>query len=468
MFLPTVNPDSFSRYRWAGIGLSLLSATALCISVSILIDCMLEQSLVDQLMKELPASARDSAEMLAFDLRWQFRLTILVVLNVIATGYALYILWRAFHASQRSLREVTARASDVLQGMEQGVITTDLQGVVTGINQRGLELLNVESRWIGKSLSDFPELPLQAYRVQWMTTRPSDWVGEFALHHAGNERKLRVFCQLLNDHHGNEVGNVLQIRDDTNRILMEERMRRMERYMGLGPLAAGLHHEIKNPLAALSLHVQLLEEQFEAESTSQENRQLLGVIGTEVGRIGSVLESFRDFASLDDLKMQTVNLVDLLQETMDLIRPQAESQGVQIELDLTRQSTYAFGEPVRLKQVFLNLTVNAMEAIQQSGTVRISVLHEDNLVRVRLTDSGCGIPETLKDKILDPYFTTKEKGSGLGLALCDKIVRQHMGTLEYRSTPEGTEFDVILPEGAPAHGAEPADFDQDVVKSMAS
>ena len=432
-------------YRLAVIGLSLLSAAALAITMWMLDDLLKEQTVVDDLMKELPRGAKGPAEFLAGELKWQFRLTILVVINVVVTAIAVILLWRAYHASQASLRDFKALASDVLSGMDLGVITTDLAGNVTSINRRGLELLAADTTCVGSSIASFKSVPLKEFRDDWMAERSTDMIRDLTVTEGRNTRRLRAFCQILSDHDGNEVGNVLQLRDVTERFLIEQRMRRMERYMGLGSLAGGLHHEIKNPLAALSLHVQLLEEQLEADDTSEDNRQMLGVIRTEVTRIGGVLESFRDFASIDCLNTNRVDVAEMLSQQIELMRPQAKQQGVQIVCDPCEGETKIEADQSRLEQVFLNLFINAMEAMPDGGTLTIATSRMEDALRIDFADTGCGIPANLTDKILDPYFTTKDSGTGLGLALCDKIVRQHQCALDFQTSENGTTFAVILP-----------------------
>ena len=432
-------------YRLAVIGLSLLSAAALAITVWMLVDFMKEQSIVAELLSELPSGAKGPAEILAGDLRWQFRLTILLVINVVMAGIAIILLWRAYHASQTSLREFTALATDVLSSMDQGVITTDLKGDVTSINRRGLEFLGIsESNVIGP-LAKLTPIPLNEYRKDWMHTRSSSTVQDFTVDNNGIVRRLRAFCQILRDHDDNEVGNVLQLHDVSERILIEERMRRMERYIGLGSLAGGLHHEIKNPLAALSLHVQLLEEQLDSENTSQENRQMLGIIGTEVARIGEVLEGFRDFASIDNLNITLVDVAAMIGQQVELMRPQASKQGVKFALDFGDGAVEISADRTRLEQVLLNLIINALESMPDGGTIRIGTRREHDSLRIEVADGGCGVPSNVQDKILEPYVTTKSTGTGLGLALCDKIVRQHDGVLEFYSSSDGTTFEVTLP-----------------------
>lgn len=440
--------ETGKNYRLAVVGLLLLSAAALAVTIWEMIDFLREQAIVEDLMQRLPEDARDSAEILAGELWWQSRLTILVVLNVVVTGIALILLWRAYRSSQESLRDLRALAGDVLSSMDQAVLTTDRSGTITSINRRGLEFLE-ESRdgdCVGRNVSDLKSIPLGEFRSDWLAQRSASMTRDMQVHRDGHTRVLRAFCQTLNDHAGNEIGNVLQLRDVSERVLIEDRMRRMERYMGLGSLAGGLHHEIKNPLAALSLHVQLLEEELEGDNPSDEVRQMLGVIRTEVTRIGGVLEGFRDFASIGQLNLTPVELNELIRGQVSLVQPSATQASIRIDFEHEGDECFVLADRVRLEQVLLNLVVNAMEAMPDGGTITITTRESGEFAVIEVRDTGVGIPENLKDRILDPYFTTKSEGTGLGLALCDKVLRQHRGSLEFQSSERGTVFVLTIPK----------------------
>ena len=363
---------------------------------------------------------------------------------MIVTAIALILLWRAYHQSQTSLRDFKALSSDVLSGMGQGVITTDMDGIITSVNRRGLELLKTDTHCIGKPVSALTSVDLKNYRDKWLENRRKHSFQDFVLVEEGVEQKLHAVAQMLTDRSGNEVGNVFQIHDVTEQTLIEERMRRMERYMGLGSLVGGLHHEIKNPLAALSLHVQLLEEEIKTDNEDEDVEQTINIIGTEVKRIGDVLDSFRNFATHDELHLHNVDLVSMIKQQIDLMRPQLQNQNIKLEFTPNVETLSLQADQVRLEQVFLNLIVNAMEAMPNGGTLKISTIENDDTVSVKFSDSGHGVPENLQDKIFDPYFTNKSGGTGLGLAVCDKIVRQHFGTLDFDTSNSGTTFTVKL------------------------
>ncbi|QDU73703.1 Sensor protein ZraS [Bremerella volcania] len=432
-------------YRLSITGLLLLSLAALVITIWMMADFLREQAIVEELTRQLPRDSTAVAKDLASELRWQFRLSILVVLNLIATGLALILLSRAYRSSQESLRDIKALAGHILSSMDQTVITTDRNSIVTSINRHGMDLLGAKLDCIGKHVNELSsDLDLDQFISDWQTEKSSSVTRDFHVGKAG--RTVRATCQSLNDFGGKEIGKVLQLRDVTERVLMEERMRRMERYMGLGSLAAGLHHEIRNPLAALSLHVQLLEEQLEESADSEDVQPMLAVIKSEMTRIGEVLERFRDFASMDNLKLEQVNLVQLIQRQVDLAIPQANQQGIAVQFALPESPLPNLtADLLRLEQTLLNLFLNAMQAMPHGGRLSVSVTQSSDALRVEISDTGSGIPEDLRDQVFDAYFTTKSDGTGLGLALCDKIVRQHNGSLDFFSSKDGTTFVMTLP-----------------------
>lgn len=447
-----VNPSETSKaYRLAIAGLLALSAAAFAVTVWVMVDFLHEQEIVHGLIGQLPPEAAPAAKELEGELRWQFRLSILVVLNLVVTAFAVVLLARANRATQESLRDIKAQAGDILGSMDLAVITTDLNGIVTSINRRGIEMLALDGEYVGRPLSELSEtILLEEFRQATQLNNNGSVTRDYSHSVKGSIRILRAFCQPLKNHEAEEIGNILQLRDVTERALMDDRLLRMERYMGLGSLAAGLQHEIKNPLAALSLHVQLLEEEIASSDPTDEAEEMLSVIKTEVARIGDVLENFRDFASLGRLNLATVDIARMVNRQIRLIEPQADQQNISVSVEFPDDPLPSFqGDRVRLEQVLLNLLVNAMEAMSDGGslTVRVATTSagDDTTLRIEVLDTGPGIPETIRSRIFDPYFTTKSDGTGMGLALCDKIMRQHNGRVEIHSSENGSVLEMTLP-----------------------
>ena len=437
--------ESDRTLRLAIVAVLALSVAALWVTVWVMVDFLAEQEIVNELIDDLPPASKGKAETLAGELKWQFRLSMLIVLNLVVTAFALVLLTRAYRSSQQSLRDIKALAADILSSVDQAVLTTDEAGIVTSINQGGMDLLHTTDGCVGRPLMELSsEFALEEFRQNAVTEGRTKAIHDFEVASNKSRRTLRGFCQPLQDFEGDEIGNVLQLRDVTERVLVDERLRRMERYMGLGSLAAGLHHEIKNPLAALSLHVQLLEERIEEGDVSAEIQQMLGVIKAEVRRIGGVLEGFRDFASVDELNLSHVDLKALVERQVELVTPRIKQAHIEFHIDHT-SFPEVVADGIRLEQVLLNLLLNAIDAMPDGGELTITTNVIDDAVEICVTDTGCGVPVDLRDRILDPYFTTKSQGTGLGLALCEKIMRQHDGSLEFRSTEDGTTFEMKLP-----------------------
>ena len=424
-------------------GLALLSLTGLIVTLWILADFQREQEIVARIIRDLPDSDLAVARELAGELRFQSQLSILLVLNLCVTAVALALLVRAYLNSERSLREVKVLASDVLASMDQGVLTTDREEVITSINPRGMELLGLHGNVIDQPLSvvgiEHTLLSVICSHVNAHHSPVRDC--DYTITTQGHEQTLRAGCSLLRNEQQEELGTVLHVRDVTERALMEQRLRRMERYAGLGSLATGLQHEIKNPLSALSLHVQLLDEALMGQTTSEDVNEMLGVIHTEIIRLTAVLEGFRDYASMSEPGRTDVDLGTLINKLARFIRPQAEQQHVKVEVNLAEENLPAIkADSVHMDQVLLNLALNALQAMPEGGILSIGLQQEGEWLRIKVSDSGKGIPAEYRDRIFDPYFTTRNDGTGMGLALCEKIVRQHDGT-----GAGGTAFSVLLP-----------------------
>ncbi|MGB7328683.1 MAG: histidine kinase dimerization/phospho-acceptor domain-containing protein, partial [Rubripirellula sp.] len=343
MFPDSPNQDR-SSVRWFAVGLATLSLIALSVTSWILWTVKREQELVADLIRHLPPSDMAAAQELSGDLRSQLGLTILLVVNLIATAIAFTWLVRGYLNSERSLRDVRVLSADILASMDAGVITTDRDGNLTSINPSGRELVNLAGEEMGRPLttlgSDHQLLATIQAEVSEHHQRIRD--RDYVIKCNGQSKTLRAGCTLLRNQSGSEIGTVLHVRDVTQKSLMEDQLRRMERYMGLGALAAGLQHEIKNPLSAMSLHIQLLCE-WQSEGTAgperdQDINETLEILRSEMKRINDVLDGFRNYASTTHLGRTDVNVPAMIQKLVRLLRLQAESQDVVITMDLPTKS----------------------------------------------------------------------------------------------------------------------------------
>ncbi len=388
----------------------------------------------------LPSLRKDIAIQLAANL----------VVTPLLASCVCAIWWRRrrYLTEQKRFRQLKMLAHDILASMDYGVVTTNRDAIITSINSAAIGLLGVDFECVGRPLASIspPGVSLVQIYQEVIGNRTSANEQDWQVDRAGRRRKLQIDGQALKDIQGVSLGCVIHLRDVTERMLLEERMRRMERFLGLANLASGLHHEIKNPLTALSIHIQLLEERLSNEQSEEPIDELVGVLKTEVCRLNGVLESFRSFAHMQKLTILPTDALGVIEKVIRLIRPQAAEQHVQIALLHPEREL----PPVRLdaekfEQVVLNLVINALDAMPEGGQLTLSAAIADSALRVSVQDSGPGIPAEIQRSVFQPYFSTKTKGSGMGLALSEKLVGQHGGRIEYRTGPEGTTFEIAIP-----------------------
>ncbi len=254
-------------------------------------------------------------------------------------------------------------------------------------------------------------------------------------------------------------------------VEIERQLEKAERLSALGQLAAGVGHEIRNPLNAISMASQRLAREFTpAEEDKAGNfRVLAGVIRDEIRRLNGIIEEFLTFAKSRRLELHDYPVTEVLQKIVNLIREEATAKGIEIE---TRWASPPVTIPMdmdKLQQALLNLVKNAMESITGKGVITISAGRKDReRVSIKISDTGCGMTAEEVERIFNPEYTTKEKGLGLGLPLAHEIVRGHGGEIRVLSKQgEGTTFEIILPaagvngrqESGIKHASRPAEGD---------
>lgn len=445
--IENLSPNSFGLWRFSIALLAALCLSSFVLSAWLLNDFPREQAIVEQITEHLPPGDLPHARELASELRLHSWLLVLLAVNLAGSALALTLLARAYFTSERHLRRVRFQAEDILASLDQGVLTADLDGRVLNVNPKAHVLLGEPELGAQFALTDLDpaHLPLDDMRTSLLRDEPTP-ERQYSVERDHHIRYLRAGCSVLRDHDQQRAGVVIHLRDVTEKTLMQQRLLRMERYMGLGSLAAGLQHEIKNPLSALALHIQLLREGLADQRQDPAVDESLQVLRTEVGRITRVLEGFRDFASVQQLDVVETDLRQLVDGLLKLIRVEASEKDIKISHHFDADANLrAKIDATKIEQVVLNLILNAFAAMPHGGELVIELAAEDDEVVIEVGDTGCGISEALHDKVFDPYFTTKAMGTGMGLALCDKIVRQHEGTIDFTTSPSGTTFTIRLP-----------------------
>jgi two-component system, NtrC family, sensor kinase len=228
----------------------------------------------------------------------------------------------------------------------------------------------------------------------------------------------------------------------------EENMERAERMASLGELAASLAHEVRNPLSGLSGAVQVLGEHFAGDPKRSE---VVEEMGTQIQRLGKAVDDLLSFARPARPAPRLLDLNAAVGEVISLMSKHASRCRVAVSFKPTAANAHVFADAEQVRQVWVNLTLNAFQAMPAGGTLEVRVDASEAAVEVSFVDSGGGIPEELREKIFRPFFTTKHTGTGLGLAICDRIVRDHGGSIDVVSAPgEGSCFTVTLPRDTAA------------------
>ena len=228
-----------------------------------------------------------------------------------------------------------------------------------------------------------------------------------------------------------------QIKAASERLLLQERL------VAAGQFAAGMAHEIKNPLSSIKTFAQFLPEKYDDPAFRE---RFFRIVQNEIDRINNLVEDLLDFAKPAPLELQPVQLSDTIGDIVLLLSDKCLKQKVEVRTRLDLNGSTIYADPQQLKQVLLNLCLNSLEAMPRGGQLKVSSELSNRFVKLRIDDTGCGIvPENLAH-VWDPFFTTKERGMGLGMAIVKSAVERHGGQISISSSPgKGTTVEIALP-----------------------
>lgn len=271
-----------------------------------------------------------------------------------------------------------------------------------------------------------------------------------------------LLCHAIEDSSGRFLGAMLVARNLAYLTHVHSTLNYSRKLAALGRLMAGVAHEVKNPLNAMTIHLELLKQKLAAlrepitvparpdggPGRPPDLAKHVNIISDEIKRLDQVVVGFLKFARPDELKLQPVRLPTLISEVTSMTAPEAERRGITIKTDCPATVPQINADPGMLQQALLNLAINACQAMPDGGTLRITCRSAARRrVEVDIEDTGVGIPPGDLGRIFDLYFTTKEKGSGIGLSMVFRIVQLHDGDIEVQSTPgRGTTFKLVFPQ----------------------
>jgi signal transduction histidine kinase len=375
-------------------------------------------------------------------------------------------------ADRSQMAGQVANLESAVQQLEDAVAIVSPRGELLFVNPAMHTLLpNAAPGALVDALVD-AEHPLRKLSEQTLVSRESRGPLPAAFPDSRGERRERlVMTHAINDPNGELVGIMLVARDLDYVTQVQSTIRYSRKLAALGRLSAGVAHEVKNPLNAMMIHLELLRQQLASKFSAARApaaAALIGgataiaaeppasdagaalahveVIANEIRRLDQVVQGFLKFNRPEDLKLQPVHLGSLFAEVVPIVRPEAERVGVDLVVECD-EAPDVNGDPTMLRQAFLNLALNACQAMPGGGTLRIRCeTARGRRVALSFSDTGVGIKPEHLERIFDLYFTTKEKGSGIGLSMVYRTVQMHDGEIEVQSTPGvGTTFKLLLP-----------------------
>jgi two-component system sensor histidine kinase HydH len=370
------------------------------------------------------------------------------VLVLLGFGGFVSIFWaQHYRAARRSLRDASAFAKEVVASLPVGLMATDHQGRIAFFNEAAAAITGIElQRARGQSLENV--LP-----AHWCGLRDGLRQGARIFEREmectftpGRRVAVSVSASRIINDDGEFVGHVVILRDLEEIRHLQAEIRRKEKLAALGGLAAGVAHEIRNPLSSIKGMASYFSSKFDEGS---EDREAARVMIGEVDRLNRVISALLDFARPSELNRQPTDMPALLDRTFKLIARDAAAKKVALE---SACGLAADERPLldadRMAQCLLNLYLNAIEAMAAGGTLSVAVDRmPDNGLAIEVRDTGAGISSDHLSRIFDPYFTTKSSGTGLGLAIVHKIVEAHAGRIFVHSDAEhGTRFRIVLPD----------------------
>ncbi len=337
----------------------------------------------------------------------------------------------------------------IFHAIQEGLIVLDGRGKITYANRAAENMLGFTlSTAEGVSISRYlPDIAwgqvLKLDEQEWSRLMSREIEITYPAH-----RFLDFYVVPLSAVDVKEKGAVMILRDITRERHHETQTLESERLNAITLLAAGVAHEIGNPLNSLTIHLQLLKRELEHLTASDREPldDLLGVAQREVERLDQIITQFLRALRPCQPRLEPLRLSDVLQETLLFLAQEIKDRDVLVEVDTAADEPATQIDRNQMKQAFFNIIRNAIQVMPNGGLLKISIGSSDRFVFISFTDTGPGIPAGDLSTIFEPYFTTKNEGSGLGLMIVQRIMRDHGGELEVHSEPNtGTTFTLYLP-----------------------
>lgn len=371
---------------------------------------------------------------------------LLSILLLLALASLLALFWgRRYQRSSQQLQDSKAFSSEIISNLPMGLITTNDQHQIRVVNHAAEVMLGCDAAEL------FGQPSHQALPTEWQQLAQKSSHGQPIIeqdidHRLAGGQSLPLSISVANivNHSGHFLGNVFIFRDMREIRQLQEEVRRKEKLAAIGDLAAGVAHEIRNPLSSIKGFAKYFADRSPAGS---EQHELAKVMAKEVDRLNRVITELLALVRPADLRLQRVAMNEVIEHSLHLIRQDAERNNIILRSRCDEALPLVEIDPDRLTQVLLNLYLNAIQAIGSDGVLEVEVeATKDREMRITVSDSGAGISPDDLGKIFNPYFTTKATGTGLGLTMVQKVIEEHQGTIAVSSgQPAGTRFAMVIP-----------------------
>jgi two-component system sensor histidine kinase HydH len=367
-----------------------------------------------------------------------------ILLLISFAGLITVFLLQAFRTSQSSLARLTLFSEHLTENMPIGLLALDSAGKIAALNRTGEDLLGVQEKdIIGQRVED--NVPV-AFKQLSQKLKNHSGVFESEMECSLSDGKripLEVIGTSLYGEDHSPSGQIILFKDLREIKELKREIVRSQRLAAIGRLAAGVAHEIRNPLSSIKGFATYFRERYQDVA---EDQQVAEIMIGEVERLNRVISQLLEFARPLKIEKKEVSLPELLEHSLRMIEDDAIQKNITIKKDIHTipQSVWLDGD--RLKQVLLNLYLNALESMDEGGSLIVSAYVDDKTLTLKISDTGKGIPDNEIGSIFDPYYTTKSSGTGLGLAIVHKIIEACEGQISVQSKlGSGTEFLLHIP-----------------------
>lgn len=382
-----------------------------------------------------------------FQALWQSRhdfiVVALLVFLISVIGIAAVITFLHYDSTRRILEEVKGLARNILESIPTGVLTINRNGQVTAVNPSAVATLKRSTE----------ELLGQSYERMFLQGDVIRIVLDEALHHdhhvdhhdtpycaAGETRTIRLTTANLTGDEGRSAGVIVLMKDVTELLGLEQRVRIADKLAALHTLSAGVAHELRNPLSAIDLNLHLLEEDLkEMGVLATQSARYLHVLNAECRRLSVILDNFMKFARPGSVSLYEVDVKALIDHILALMQFEAEERKIRLEQVVEEELPPVVGDETRISQVLVNIIVNSFHAMPNGGLCQVIAARRKTdgkpWVEIAVKDDGIGITKEEISHLFEPFYTTKSSGTGLGLAIAYRIMQDHGGTIHVSSVP---------------------------------